>query len=283
MQNNVFYKMIENKRLGDMGVSIEFHDSITCPMNTSMHWHNYNEFELVVSGKGAQSVNGYDSELCRGTAYFLSYTDFHEVVYDENDSEIFSIINVNFDDTMIDAGIYAELRKLGGNPICQFTSEECSALEKELDLIWGEIKNPTEFSKELVRFTLNRVLIMYLRKYRAEENDNTKVSHSPKIQKAVYFIHNNFSRNISLLDVAEFVGCSPNYISGLLKAELGSSFGKYLKEIRLRYARSLLNDGNTTVSGVAKLSGFESVSYFIETYKKYYGETPGNLKANNDS
>lgn len=282
MQSNVFYKMIENKRLGDMGVSVEFHDSITCPMNTSMHWHNYNEFELVVSGKGFQSLNGYESELCRGTAYFLSYTDFHEVIYNENDSEVFAIINVNFDDTMIDSGVYAELRKLGGNPICKFSSDECLTLENELKIILKEIENPTEFSKEVVRFTLNRVLIMYLRKYRAEENDNLKISHSPKIQKAVYFIHNNFSRNISLSDVADYVGCSPNYISGLLKTELGSSFGKYLKEIRLRYARSLLNDGNTTVSGVAKLSGFDSVSYFIETYKKYYGETPGSLKTNNE-
>lgn len=286
MQNNpVFYKLIENKRLGDMGISVEIHRSTNpeMEMNNSMHWHNYNEFELVLSGKGDHTVNGYESKLSRGVAYYLSYNDFHELKYNEKDnSEALVIINANFDDTFIDPLIYTQLKNLGGNPVCYFTLDECVELEKELMFIKSEIDNPKEFSKEMIRFSFNRVLIMYLRKYRTEEKQNIKAIHSPKIQKAVYFIHNNFSRNISLMDVAEYVGCSPNYISGLLKTEMGSSFGKYLKEIRLRYAHSLLNDGNTTVSGVAKLSGFDSVSYFIENYKKYYGETPGNSRANND-
>ncbi len=276
--STMFYKLIENKRLGDMGISVEFHDSDTYPMNTAMHWHNYNEFELVVSGKGNQIVNGYDSPLFRGVAYYLSYTDFHEVNYDEKNGEVFAIINVNFDDSLIDPVIFTKLKNLGSYPVCEFSDEECRELEKELRFINNELENPAEYSKEMVRFSLNRVLVTYLRKFNAEKKMNVKNLHSPKVQKAVYFIHNNFSRNISLLDVAEYVECSQNYIGSLLKEELGMNFGKYLKEIRLKYAHSLISDGNTTVSGVAKLSGFESVSYFIENYKKYYGETPGNRK-----
>ena len=49
---------------------------------------------------------------------------------------------------------------------------------------------------------------------------------------------------------------------------------EYLIRLRIRYARSLLNLGNLSVSDVAKLSGYSDISHFSCEFSKRIGISP---------
>jgi AraC-like DNA-binding protein len=55
---------------------------------------------------------------------------------------------------------------------------------------------------------------------------------------------------------------------------------RYHDSIRMYFAKEYLNCGYYTVAEVAKMCGFDDVSYFIRFFKKKTGMTPSVFKNN---
>jgi AraC-like DNA-binding protein len=49
---------------------------------------------------------------------------------------------------------------------------------------------------------------------------------------------------------------------------------RYINILRCEHARKMLQNGNYRVEEVAYLCGFDNMSYFSKTYKKYMGCLP---------
>lgn len=69
-----------------------------------------------------------------------------------------------------------------------------------------------------------------------------------------------------------------------LKGVVGQTPNKFIMTVRLKYARELLSGPeDISVSEVSYMAGFSSPSYFIKTFKSFYGITPSALKASTQS
>lgn len=89
----------------------------------------------------------------------------------------------------------------------------------------------------------------------------------------------SYAEDINLYDLAQnkfFM--HPNYLSRIFKLETGMSFSKYLLKVRMEKARALILSGESRVSDVAQLVGYNSAAHFVQMYKKYYGYTPSQSK-----
>ncbi len=98
------------------------------------------------------------------------------------------------------------------------------------------------------------------------------------IYDTIVYINKNYAKPITATDCANIAGMSYSYFSRTFKAVVGKSFKEYLNETRINHAQKLLCSQDLTVSEVASLCGFDSVSYFISVYKKLKGITPHNTK-----
>ncbi|EFH2591121.1 helix-turn-helix domain-containing protein [Escherichia coli] len=76
-----------------------------------------------------------------------------------------------------------------------------------------------------------------------------------------------------LKDVSERIYMSESLIKKKLKNE-GASFTLLLIDIRMRLAKKLLSSGLYSISETAIKCGYKNTSYFISSFKKYYGVTP---------
>lgn len=91
----------------------------------------------------------------------------------------------------------------------------------------------------------------------------------------------NYQYDITVNDLAMhkyFV--NPSYLSRLFKAETGQAFSRYLINLRMKKAAQMLENSDLKVSDVAICVGYNDVSYFIQTFKKYYDMTPEQYKKN---
>lgn len=89
----------------------------------------------------------------------------------------------------------------------------------------------------------------------------------------------NYQYDITVNDLAMhkyFV--NPSYLSRLFKAETGQAFSRYLINLRMKKAAQMLENSDLKVSDVAICVGYNDVSYFIQTFKKYYEMTPDQYK-----
>lgn len=95
-----------------------------------------------------------------------------------------------------------------------------------------------------------------------------------KIQAAMRFIRTNVARPLSVEDVARHVAMSASHFAHRFRAVARVTPMRYLKQLRLQEARTLLLSG-TRVSEAAMRVGYESASHFTRDFKSHFGSTPG--------
>lgn len=101
-----------------------------------------------------------------------------------------------------------------------------------------------------------------------------------RIHKVISYISENFNESLNLEDVANIAGMNKAAFCRHFKKRSGKSFVEFLNETRVNFARKLLLDAssNYRISEVCFKSGFNSLSYFNRTFKKYTGYGPSEYK-----
>lgn len=95
-----------------------------------------------------------------------------------------------------------------------------------------------------------------------------------KLERVVKYIRGNYSRPLSLKEVAKENHISYHHLSRLFKRELNTGFNLYLNKIRIREAITLLGNSNLTINQIAYSVGFDDPGYFCKTFKKIMGCSP---------
>ena len=99
-----------------------------------------------------------------------------------------------------------------------------------------------------------------------------------EIQESIKILRENYQTNLSLENVAEKVGLSPNYFGNLFYQQTGMRFRDYLTQIRMERARELLLYSPLKVYEISEQVGIKNPQYFCILFQKYYGMSPGQLR-----
>lgn len=92
------------------------------------------------------------------------------------------------------------------------------------------------------------------------------------------YITANYSRSITLTDVAEHEFLSAGYLSQFFAKHYGLSFSKYLSTVRLAHAQQLLHRTNLSITQIAMDCGFPNANTFISVFRERYHTTPGKYR-----
>lgn len=95
------------------------------------------------------------------------------------------------------------------------------------------------------------------------------------IMKAKEYIKEGFENNITLRDLAQHCNVSSSYLSRLFVKETGESFSIYVTRIKIEKAKEWLETSDMSISDIGYSLGFNETGYFIRTFKKNVGMTPG--------
>ena len=98
------------------------------------------------------------------------------------------------------------------------------------------------------------------------------------IEKAKEYILENYSKDISLKSVAEYVYLNATYFSLLFKNETGKNFVDYLIETRVDAAKRILHQPETKVYEVSKMVGYNETTSFNRAFKRIVGVAPSDYK-----
>ncbi|MGN1128109.1 MAG: AraC family transcriptional regulator [Candidatus Flemingiibacterium sp.] len=247
-----------------------------------LHWHRCCEIELVVGGRGSQSLNGSEYELLPGTLYMLTEADCHSVtVYEPLD-----IINVMFEDKLITKDIYERVltcETLGLNLETKLVGQSLASVRGFLESLLSEDSrtdldtSETEFGTMYVSHLIDCILIELLRSCREAEMG---IGKSP-VGTAILYLHSHYTENVTLDTLAAVTHLSRNYLSEIFSRFTGSTFKSYLIELRLRHACRLLANTDMSVTDICYASGFESFSNFMRTFRSRRNTTPLKFRAEN--
>ena len=100
-----------------------------------------------------------------------------------------------------------------------------------------------------------------------------------RMEEAKGYVDAHFTQPLRLKELARKTGLSePAFLRGFRRAT-GQGFSRYLQALRLEEARRLLRASSLSVERVAQESGFNSASYFVQSFKRATGLTPGAFRS----
>lgn len=79
-------------------------------------------------------------------------------------------------------------------------------------------------------------------------------------------------------ELARDASMSHSSLNRKVRSLLDQNSGQFIREIRLKKAKELLQNENLTVAEISFRVGFGSPSYFNKSFHKYFGYSPGELK-----
>ena len=161
------------------------------------------------------------------------------------------------------AVLFMELDKLGAD-----TSEPRITYEsalKEYDYYW----NVEDVFESMYYYM--REGIRALRKQKED-------SEPAVIVRAKQYIRDFFSMPLTLKEVSSYVGMSEAYFSDYFRKHTNQTFKQYITDIRMKYAKQMLLDGNVSLEDIAETVGYNDKKYFSRVFKNETGYTPGEYR-----
>ena len=98
------------------------------------------------------------------------------------------------------------------------------------------------------------------------------------LQKVAKAVRDNLANpDFSVGDLAGEVAMSRTLLYEKTRKLLGMAPNDFIREMRMKQAKALLEEGSLSVTDVAVACGFSDVRYFSTVFKKYYGVSPSKV------
>lgn len=98
------------------------------------------------------------------------------------------------------------------------------------------------------------------------------------IRKALAYIQSNFTRDLTLEEVAGHVGVSKSYLSRIFPEYAGEHYCSYLQRLRIERAKELLRFTDDHIYEIASKVGFWNSRYFCKVFRDMVGMTPADYR-----
>lgn len=99
-----------------------------------------------------------------------------------------------------------------------------------------------------------------------------------QLKQVVEFIEKNYASPLTLGQLSDSVSMSPKYFCRFFSEMTHQTPMDYLNRQRIEQACYQLSTTDDSITDIAYRNGFNDLSYFIRTFKKYKGTTPGKYK-----
>lgn len=150
--------------------------------------------------------------------------------------------------------------------------------------ILGELRHETSCGDILIETLADALAVRLLNNYSSLNIDPFPGMRRPRgldsrrLQRVVEYIHANLAKEITVEELAAAASLSRFHFSRMFKATTGKSPSRFIGQLRLELAKSLLIAGRS-IADVADDCGFSSESNFVRSFRRATGRTPGQYRS----
>ncbi len=228
----------------------------------------------ILEGRGRYYVDDTHYDLQAGQGFLIEPEI--QTFYQAAREEPWSYLWVGFDGSH--AGDY--LKDLGLNS--HQLIFQCIHGEELKQLVINMLKHNTssttnQFLLEGLLYSFFSVLAQDLDVISSPEESDDNLY----IRSAIEFIHNHYSCNIKVSDIADYVCIDRSYLYKLFRQNLNLSPQDYLSNYRITRAAELLSITDLPIGGVALSCGYRDPLVFGKAFKAKRGITPTQYRKKN--
>lgn len=239
-----------------------------------MHWHDDLQLTFVINGEIQIKTIFQTIELKENEIVFINKKILHQITEKENahyKSFLFPDVFMQFYDN---SPIYKQVSQFLNNhnlTILSIQNQILINIVQQINLL--TLQSRDSFYEYQILLLLNQFMLELMKTVNLPDQ-NIHSEQNLCIQECLTFIHDHYDEDITLEQIASYSHISIGYCGRLFKKILETSPYEYLIDFRIKKSLDLLASNQYTISEVARLVGFNSLSYFIQCFKKKLNTTP---------
>lgn len=255
------------------------------PVCVPPHQHDFYELYLFIDGRGGQiqyQAGDDRFELAPCDILLIPPHTVHFPVFLQYPSEYRRVVLWFTEDSLSAIGLSPELffgaDAAAGAMFYRFSPTiSCYLLETACAVV-QEFYSFDSFSR-LLAYSYFEKLLALIGRYSAQQIPNASdLSRDQLVNKVIFFINHNLSKNLSLDEIASNCFASKYYLSREFKRCTGITVHQYIQQRRLLWAKNLLANGYMPTD-VYKRCGFHNYSTFFKAFTASYGISPKSIFA----
>ncbi len=269
----------ENRRRGTADFPFEFHHVTRTHPDYIMQLHWHTEFEMIRVLKGSLILTVANQDFHLQEGYFVLIPsnlphmamprecEYECIVFDakyllgKNDS-INQSLNLLLEHTIVPQYVFSPGMSVIHDAAWTLFDSFASKVSGYEMLVTG-----------VCYVILGTIMSQHLYSY-SDEKSEYSFRKSIRLQQAMNYMEESFREPLSLEDIAASIGMAPQSFCRFFKEMAHCTPIDYLNGYRIERACYQLLTTNHSVTQVALECGFNDLSYFIKTFKKYKGTTP---------
>ncbi|MDW2797796.1 AraC family transcriptional regulator [Clostridium boliviensis] len=231
------------------------------------HYHEYYELYYLEYGKRYHMVDDSIYSLNSGEfIIFPPYSMHHS--YGDNDVPFKRLLVYFTPETVMVPEVLHIFSQSAG--VYRFDTKTSQSVHFLLKEILKEQEDAEGYHFDAMKMLLNQILIKTARR----SDETAAPENQSRITEILHYLHNHYSENITLEDLASRFYISPYYLCREFKRYTNSTIIQYINNIRIIHAQRLFMETNRTITDISKEVGFSNVTHFNRVFKSIIGMSP---------
>ncbi len=231
------------------------------------------KIHYIHKGKGIFRLGNETYHLKEGQGFLISPNVI--AYYKADDKEPWSYSWCAFDGISAE-GYLKRANLTNSNPVFEYTKDDNinKCFEEMMQSINAEKSSDLRLQSLVYLFLATIIDEAVLDQSYKESKTNKNMY----INKAIDFIQVNYSRKISVLELAKFIGLDRKYISKLFKDIVGVTIQDYLISFRINKAKEMMKDKQLSIGDISRSVGYDNPLIFSKIFKKVNGMAPSKYR-----
>lgn len=232
---------------------------------SQLHSHTCSEMFFIIGGNGAFQIQEDVFPVAINDLVVVNANIPHTETSQNGDLMQYVVLGVEGLETVTD---------ISGCGLLHLTAEQ-EVISSCLRMMVQEIREPQTGCDGICQNLLNVILL------RLRRREDFSLSASPagarasrNCERVRRYIDNHFKENLSLDQLADMMHVNKYHLSHTFQQEFHTSPISYLIARRIQESCFLLQETDHSVSQIAQILGFSSLSYFSQSFRKSEGVSP---------
>ncbi|MFF2092487.1 helix-turn-helix domain-containing protein [Paenibacillus sp. NPDC058174] len=244
------------------------------------HKHDFLEFSYVVSGSGAEWVNGEKHVMKPGTFTFVLPYQVHQLFTDPGEPLMLYNCMFSMDLLMEPAkedGLLGLIAAFELPSFIQLSGEQDTRMLGLIEELFREYGGSEPWRSTMLQVKLKEILIAFDRLRLATAAPAAMPimqTQRKNVWPIISYIHANYQDDLTLSDLSAAFAMSVSRISEVIKETTGQNFVHLLHDLRLRHACGLLVSTDMSVAEIALEVGYGSYKTFSRIFHEKKGVVP---------
>lgn len=236
--------------------------------SSESNWHENLEIQFCEKGRGAVHLDGEKYGFQKDDIIVVNTNVIHYTGTDTNITYSCIIVNCDFC-----RKIGIDPRKLTFSP--KIKSQIITDWFYELKEVYNDTGTPLRIAK--LNEILLKILIELAENHTVKTIPDSDIKNFDTIKSVITYLRENYNKKITLNEISKAVLCDKYALCREFKRFTGQTIIENLNNYRCIKAMYFLREGHT-VAETASLCGFDNLSFFTRTFKKYIGKLPSHYK-----